>query len=139
MYKNSLKKRLENEVPELKKLGWSDNEINTLLKHFTYYLSLVNEEKKPTNNKQKNFLSKVKNWKSAVPENIHEQVYFKYMKFFFDKNTKKKRNNDEDEIWKNIPKDQPGAMQYSQEMVDKLNTQYEPVSMDDWYDDLKHR
>ena len=47
MYKNSLKKRLENEVPELKKLGWSDNEINTLLKHFTYYLSLVNEEKIP--------------------------------------------------------------------------------------------
>ena len=87
MHKNSLKKRLENEVPELKKLGWSDNEINTLLKHFTYYLSLVNEEKKPTNDKQKNFLSKVKNWKSAVPENIHEQVYFKYMKFFFDKNT----------------------------------------------------
>ncbi len=139
MDKKLFKERLEKEIPELKKSGWNQNEIDILLKHFTYYLGLVNDEIKPTNEKQKKFLEKVKNYKSAIPENIHEQVYFKYMKFYFEKNSNKKVKKQEDEIWKNIPIDTPGSIQYSQEMIDKLNTQYEPVSIDDWYDDWKHR
>ena len=71
-------------------------------------------------------------------ENIHEKVYFKYMKFFFDKNSKKNETQ-EDSIWKNIETNAPGTMQYSQEMIDRLNTEYEPVSKDEWYDDWKYR
>ena len=49
------------------------------------------------------------------------------MKFFFDKNSKKKEII-EDKIWKNIETNAPGTMQYSQEMIDRLNTEYEPIS-----------
>ena len=45
----------------------------------------------------------------------------------------------EDSIWKNIETNTPGTMQYSQEMIDRLNTEYEPVSKDEWYDDWKYR
>ena len=83
------------------------------------------------------FIKKVKDYKTEIPKNIHEKVYFKYMKFFFDKNSKKKEII-EDKIWKNIETNAPGTMQYSQEMIDRLNTEYEPVSKSDWYDDWKY-
>ena len=59
------------------------------------------------------------------------------MKFFFDKNSKKKEIT-EDKIWKNVETNAPGTMQYSQEMIDRLNTEYEPISKSDWYDDWKY-
>ena len=121
-----------------KKSGWSKIEIDTLLKHFSFYLGLINGDIKPSSDKQISFLEKVKNYKTAIPENIHEKVYFKYMKFFFDKNSKKNETQ-EDSIWKNIETNAPGTMQYSQEMIDRLNTEYEPVSKDEWYDDWKYR
>ena len=129
--------RLKKEVPELKKEGWGQTEIDTLLKHFSFYLGLINGEIKPNSEKQISFIKKVKDYKTAIPKNIHEKVYFKYMKFFFDKNSKKKEII-EDKIWKNIETNAPGTMQYSQEMIDRLNTEYEPVSISDWYDDWKY-
>ena len=51
----------------------------------------------------------------------------------------KNKDKIEDPIWKNIPQNIPGAMQYSQEMIDKLNTEYEGESWEDWYDDWKYR
>ena len=129
--------RLKKEVPELKKEGWGQIEIDTLLKHFSFYLGLINGEIKPTSEKQISFIKKVKDYKTAIPKNIHEKVYFKYMKFFFDKNSKKKEII-EDKIWKNIETNTPGTMQYSQEMIDRLNTEYEPISKSDWYDDWKY-
>ena len=101
------------------------------------FIYLINGEIKPTSEKQISFIKKVKDYKTAIPKNIHEKVYFKYMKFFFDKNSKKKEII-EDKIWKNIETNSPGTMQYSQEMIDRLNTEYEPISKNDWYDDWKY-
>ena len=52
--------RLKKEVPELKKEGWGQIEIDTLLKHFSFYLGLINGEIKPTSEKQISFIKKVK-------------------------------------------------------------------------------
>ena len=41
--------------------------------------------------------------------------------------------------WKKIPQNMPCNMQYSKEFIDKLNTEYESESWEDWYDDWKYR
>ena len=138
--KEQLKKRLLKEVPELEKSGWKKIHIDLLRKHFTFYYSLINSETPPQNDKHKQFIETVKNWKTAKPKNVHEEIYLNYMKFFMKKNSdNKNKDKIEDPIWKNIPQNIPGAMQYSQEMIDKLNTEYEGESWEDWYDDWKYR
>ena len=138
--KEQLKERLLKEVPELEKSGWKKIHIDLLTKHFTFYYSLINSETPPKNDKHKQFIETVKNWKTAKPKNVHEEIYLNYMKFFMKKNSdNKNKDKIEDPIWKNIPQNIPGAMQYSQEMIDKLNTEYEGESWEDWYDDWKYR
>ena len=138
--KEQLKERLLKEVPELEKSGWKKIHIDLLTKHFTFYYSLINSETPPQNDKHKQFIETVKNWKTAKPKNVHEEIYLNYMKFFMKKNSdNKNKDTIEDPIWKNIPQNIPGAMQYSQEMIDKLNTEYEGESWEDWYDDWKYR
>tara|TARA_Y100000817_G_C16586188_1_gene424176 strand:+ start:102 stop:542 length:441 start_codon:yes stop_codon:yes gene_type:complete len=138
--KEQLKERLLKEVPELEKSGWKKIHIDLLTKHFTFYYSLIHSETPPQNDKHKQFIETVKNWKTAKPKNVHEEIYLNYMKFFMKKNSdNKNKDKIEDPIWKNIPQNIPGAMQYSQEMIDKLNTEYEGESWEDWYDDWKYR
>ncbi len=138
--KAQLKQRLLKEIPELEKLGWKKIHIELLTKHFTFYYGLINSEILPQNDKHKQFIETIKNWKTAKPKNVHEEIYLNYMKFFMKKNLdNKNKDKIEDPVWKNIPENIPGAMQYSQEMIDKLNTEYEGESWDDWYDDWKYR
>ena len=48
MDKKPFIERLKKEVPELKNAGWSKTEIDTLLKHFSFYLGLINGDIKPS-------------------------------------------------------------------------------------------
>lgn len=137
--KEQLKQRLLNELPELEKAGWKKIHIDLLKKHFTFYYSLVHSEIPPKEEKYKQFVETIRNWKTAKPKNIHEEIYLNYTKFFMKKNSNKKDDKILDPVWKNIPQNIPGAMQYSQEMIDKLNTEYESESWEDWYDDWKYR
>ena len=137
--KEQLKQRLLNELPELEKAGWKKIHIDLLKRHFTFYYSLVHSEIPPKEEKYKQFVETIKNWKTSKPKNIHEEIYLNYTKFFMKKNSNKKDDKILDPVWKNIPQNISGAMQYSQEMIDKLNTEYESESWEDWYDDWKYR
>lgn len=137
--KELLKERILKELPELKKAGWKKIHIDLLKRHFTFYYTLVHSETPPKDEKYKKFVNTIKNWKTSKPNNIHEEVYLNYMKFFMKKNSNKKDDKVLDPVWKNIPQNIPGAMQYSQEMIDKFNTEYESESWEDWYDDWKYR
>ena len=71
-------------------------------------------------------------------KNVHEEIYLNYMKFYMKKNLDNKdKETIEDPIWKNVPQNIAGAKQYSQEMIDKLNTEY--IDENDWFDDWKYR
>ena len=137
--KELLKERMLKELPELGKAGWKKIHIDLLKRHFTFYYTLVHSETPPKDEKYKKFVNTIKNWKTSKPNNIHEEVYLNYMKFFMKKNSNKKDDKVLDPVWKNIPQNIPGAMQYSQEMIDKFNTEYESESWEDWYDDWKYR
>ena len=137
--KELLKERMLKELPELEKAGWKKIHIDLLKRHFTFYYTLVHSETPPKDEKYKKFVNTIKNLKTSKPNNIHEEVYLNYMKFFMKKNSNKKDDKVLDPVWKNIPQNIPGAMQYSQEMIDKFNTEYESESWEDWYDDWKHR
>ena len=137
--KEQLKKRLLGEISELKKAGWKKIHIDLLKKHFTFYYKLVHSEKLPKEEKYRKFVETIKNWKTSKPNNIHEEIYLNYTKFFMKKNSKKKDDKNLDPVWKNIPQNMPGNMQYSKEFIDKLNTEYESESWEDWYDDWKYR
>ena len=137
--KEQLKQRLLNELPELEKAGWKKIHIDLLKKHFTFYYSLVHSEIPPKEEKYMQFVETIRNWETSKPKNIHEEIYLNYTKFFMKKNSNKEDDKILDPVWKNIPQNIPGAMQYSQEMIDKLNTEYESESWEDWYDDWKYR
>jgi len=138
--KEQLKERLQKEIPELKKSGWKKFHIDLLKKHFTFYIGLVNSKIIPKNDEQKQFIETVKNWKTAKPKNVHEEIYLKYMKFYEKKNLENKNKKEiEDPVFKNIPKYPPGTMPYSREMREKLETEYEGESWDSWFDDWKYR
>ena len=137
--KEQLKQRLLNELPELEKAGWKKIHIDLLKKHFTFYYSLVHSEIPPKEEKYMQFVETIRNWETSKPKNIHEEIYLNYTKFFMKKNSNKEDDKILDPVWKNIPQNIPGAMQYSQEMIDKFNTEYESESWEDWYDDWKYR
>ena len=138
--KEQLRKRLLNEIPQLEKSGWSKFHIDKLKKHFTFYVGLVNSEITPKNAKHKQFIETIKNWETTKPKNVHEEIYLNYMKFYMKKNLDNKdKKKIQDPVWKNVPQNIPGAMQYSQEMIDKINTEYEGESWEDWFDDWKYR
>ena len=137
--KEQLKKRLLGEISELKKAGWKKIHIDLLKKHFTFYYSLVHLKNPPKEVKYKKFIETIKNWKTSEPNNIHEEIYLNYTKFFMKKNSEKKKDSFSDPIWKFIPQNVAGSMQYSQEFIDKLNTEYETEDWADWYDDWKYR
>ena len=138
--KEQLRQRLLNEIPELEKSGWSKFHINRLKKHFTFYVGLVNSEITPKNAKHKQFIETIKNWETTKPKNVHEEIYLNYIKFYMKKNLDNKdKKKIQDPVWKNVPQNIPGAMQYSQEMIDKINTEYEGESWEDWFDDWKYR
>ena len=102
--KEQLKERLLKEVPELEKSGWKKIHIDLLTKHFTFYYGLINSEILPQNDKHKQFIETIKNWKTAKPKNVHEEIYLNYMKFFMKKNLdNKNKDKIEDPVWKNIP------------------------------------
>lgn len=137
--KEQLKQRLLNELPELEKAGWKKIHIDLLKKHFTFYYNLVHSEIPPKEEKYIQFVETIRNWETSKPKNIHEEIYLNYTKFFMKKNSNKKDDKILDPVWKNIPQNIPGAMQYSQEMINKFNTEYESESWEDWYDDWKYR
>ena len=63
----------------------------------------------------------------------------KYLDFFDQQNLDNKNKNDKpDEIWKNIDMNPIGMREYPPSVVEKLNTEYEEIGYDDWYDDWKH-
>ena len=101
--KEQLKQRLLNELPELEKAGWKKIHIDLLKKHFTFYYSLIHSEIPPKEEKYKKFVETIKNWKTAKPKNIHEEIYLNYTKFFMKKNSNKKDDKILDPVWKNIP------------------------------------
>ena len=80
--KQLLKKRLLKEIPELKKSGWKKFHIDLLKKHFTFYIGLANSTIIPKNNDHKQFVEAIKNWKTAKPKNVHEEIYLNYIKFY---------------------------------------------------------
>ncbi|MDB9699019.1 hypothetical protein OAA44_02740 [Candidatus Pelagibacter sp.] len=136
--KHQLEERLLKEIPELESLGWKKFHIDLLKKHFTFYIGLVNSKLVPQNENHKQFINTVKEWKTAKPKNVHEEIYLNYMKFYMKKNLDNKdKETIEDPIWKNVPQNIAGAKQYSQEMIDKLNTEY--IDENDWFDDWKYR
>lgn len=134
-----LKKRLDNETQTLLNKGWSTEEVDLLKKHFGFYIGLVNGKIKPTKESHKEFIKNIRNRKSTQPTDIHQKVYLKYLDFFNQQNLDNKNKNDKpDEIWKNIDKNPIGMREYPPSVVEKLNTEYEEISYDEWYDDWKH-
>ena len=138
--KQQLKKRLLKEIPELKKSGWKKFHIDLLKKHFTFYIGLANSTIIPKNNDHKQFVEAVKNWKTAKPKNVHEEIYLNYIKFYNKKNLENINKKEiKDPVWKQIEKFPPGTKPYSREMIEKINTEYWGESWDSWYDDWKYR
>ena len=134
-----LKKRLDNETQTLLNKGWSTEEVDLLKKHFGFYIGLVNGKIKPTKESHKEFINNIRNRKSTQPTDIHQKVYLKYLDFFNQQNLDNKNKNDKpDEIWKNIDMNPIGMREYPPSVVEKLNTEYEEIGYDDWYDDWKH-
>ena len=132
--------RLKKEIPELRALGWSDFHLDILKKHFGFYLGLMSGKIKPKENKYKQFIETIKNYKTSKPKNVHEEVYLNYLKFFMHKNSKNKNKpKQEDPIFKNIPMDLPGSKQYPASMQEKLNIEYDYGTWNDWFDDWKYR
>ena len=136
--KISLKKRLVNEIPELKSIGWPENELILLQKHFTFYIGLVNGDIKPSKPEHENFILNVKKWENAKPKTIHEKIYINYIKFSTQKNKNKKNLTEEHDVWKNIELNPVGMREYPSHMLEKFNTEYEEITYDEWYDDWKH-
>jgi hypothetical protein len=138
--KQHLKKKLLKEIPELMKSGWKKFHIDLLKKHFTFYIGLANSTISPKNNDHKQFKELVKNWRTAKPKNVHEEIYLNYIKFYNKKNldniNKKKIT---DPVWKQIEEFPPGAKPYTREMIEKINTEYWGESWDSWFDDWKYR
>ena len=138
--KQLLKKRLLKEIPELKKSGWKKFHIDLLKKHFTFYVGLATSTIIPKKNDHKKFVEAVKNWETAKPRNVHEEIYLNYIKFYMKKNLENKNKKQiEDPIWKKIPKFPPGTKSYSRKMNEKLEAEYWGESWDSWFDDWKYR
>ena len=74
MDKKPFIERLKKELPELKKSGWSKIEIDTLLKHFSFYLGLINGDIKPSSDKQISLKSVVNTNNCFVHLYLHENT-----------------------------------------------------------------
>jgi len=135
--KKVLKKRLENEIPLLKKDGWEQEEIDLLKKHFTFYLGLMNGDIKPKTENHKRFIQNIRDRKNIELDNIHEKIYSRYIDFYSKQNLKKKVET-KDEIWGNIETNPIGMREYPQSVLEKFDVEYEDIGYDEWYDDWKH-
>ena len=135
--KKVLKKRLENEIPLLKKDGWEQEEIDLLKKHFTFYLGLMNGEIEPKTKDHEKFIQNIRNRKNIELDNIHEKIYSRYIDFYSKQNLKKKVKT-KDEIWGNIETNPIGMREYPQSVLEKFDVEYEDIGYDEWYDDWKH-
>ena len=135
--KKALKKRLENEIPLLKKDGWEQEEIDLLKKHFTFYLGLMNGEIEPKTKDHEKFIQNIRNRKNIELDNIHEKIYSRYIDFYSKQNLKKKVET-KDEIWGNIETNPIGMREYPQSVLEKFDVEYEDIGYDEWYDDWKH-
>ena len=135
--KKVLKKRLENEIPLLKKDGWEQEEIDLLKKHFTFYLGLMNGEIEPKTKDHEKFIQNIRNRKNIELDNIHEKIYSRYIDFYSKQNLKKKVET-KDEIWGNIETNPIGMREYPQSVLEKFDVEYEDIGYDEWYDDWKH-
>ena len=135
--KKALKKRLENEIPLLKKDGWEQEEIDLLKKHFTFYLGLMNGEIEPKTKDHEKFIQNIRNRKNIKLDNIHEKTYSRYIDFYSKQNLKKKVET-KDEIWGNIETNPIGMREYPQSVLEKFDVEYEDIGYDEWYDDWKH-
>ena len=135
--KKALKKRLENEIPLLKKDGWEQEEIDLLKKHYTFYLGLMNGEIEPKTKDHEKFIQNIRNRKNIKLDNIHEKTYSRYIDFYSKQNLKKKVET-KDEIWGNIETNPIGMREYPQSVLEKFDVEYEDIGYDEWYDDWKH-
>ena len=135
--KKALKKRLESETLLLKNEGWVDKEIDLLKKHFTFYLGLINGDIKPQTESHKKFIYNIKNRQNIKLDDIHQKIYSRYIDFYSKLNSKKK-DETQDEIWKNIETNPIGMREYPQSVLEKLDIEYEEIGYDEWYDDWKH-
>ena len=63
-----------------------EKEIELLKKHFGFYVGLVNGYIEPKDSVHQDFIKKIKNWKTSVPKNIHEEIYINYIKYNSNKN-----------------------------------------------------
>ena len=135
--KKALKKRLESETLLLKNEGWVDKEIDLLKKHFTFYLGLINGDIKPQTESHKKFIYNIKNRQNTKLDDIHQKIYSRYIDFYSKLNSKKK-DETQDEIWKNIETNPIGMREYPQSVLEKLDIEYEEIGYDEWYDDWKH-
>ena len=135
--KKALKKRLESETPLLKNEGWVDKEIDLLKKHFTFYLGLINGDIKPQTESHKKFIHNIKNRQNTKLDDIHQKIYSRYIDFYSKLNSKKK-DETQDEIWKNIETNPIGMREYPQSVLEKLDIEYEEIGYNEWYDDWKH-
>ena len=133
----ALKKRLESETLLLKNEGWVDKEIDLLKKHFTFYLGLINGDIKPQTESHKKFIYNIKNRQNIKLDDIHQKIYSRYIDFYSKLNSKKK-DETQDEIWKNIETNPIGMREYPQSVLEKLDIEYEEIGYDEWYDDWKH-
>lgn len=132
--KVDLRNQLKISLNDLKKLGWSNNKIELLKKHFGFYVGLVNGYIEPKDQKHKNFIEKIKKWKTSIPENVHEEIYINYIKYNSNKNLKETNKNTTPE-WMLPP---PGLRQYPAHFSEKLEQEFITESYIDWCDDWKY-
>ena len=92
--KLDLHNQLENSLLDLQNLGWPINKIELLKKHFGFYVGLVNGYIEPKDSVHQDFIKKIKNWKTSVPKNIHEEIYINYIKYNSNKNLQISNNKD---------------------------------------------
>ena len=61
--------------------------IRLLEKHLSFMISLINGTKNPMNEKQNNFIRVIKN--NLPPEDTYQEIYFKFISFYNDKQKKR--------------------------------------------------
>ena len=134
--KLDLHNQLENSLLDLQNLGWPINKIELLKKHFGFYVGLVNGYIEPKDSVHQDFIKKIKNWKTSVPKNIHEEIYINYIKYNSNKNLQISNNKDLIPEWMLPP---PGSRQYPTHFLEKLEEEFEEQTWDDWFADWKYR